>query len=82
MKNFTNVKSRTPAEIVIPELEDAIARGETGKFGLKWTEQEEAILEKYYGRVETKKLLPHLPGKTINQIHAKAARIGVAGRKP
>lgn len=63
--------------ILIPDLEEAIARGDTGKFGHFWSEREEAVLKTYYGRVDTKILKKYLPRKTIGQIQSKASRMGI-----
>lgn len=68
--------------ILIPELEEAIEQGKTGKFGRGWSDKEIAILQKYYGRVDTALILPYLPGRTVSQIQNKAGRLGISGRKP
>lgn len=75
-----STQMRTPDTTLIPELEEAIAQGNTGKFGTFWSKKEEEILENYYGRVDTRLLLKHLPGKTKAQIQSKAARMGITNR--
>ncbi len=67
--------------IVIPELE---SYREAGRLyignGKVWTEEEEAIMKKYYGFAPVKELLKFLPGRTHSQVMSKAQRLNLTTR--
>jgi hypothetical protein len=68
----------TERRIVIPEFEDWIeTHGESFR---PWTQEEEEVLEAYYGRVPTRMLKEKLD-RSIKAINEKARRMGIqAGR--
>lgn len=64
-------------ELVIPELESA-----PPPRNRPWSVQEEEILQRYYMRVSTKKLVEYYrknfpPGRTISSIRSKARDMGL-----
>jgi hypothetical protein len=67
-------------EIIIPELEEEVKRNH-GKTvnggGLNWTEKEEKILKRYYGKVNLYILMKHLPGRTRSSVSSKARTMGI-----
>jgi len=64
------------SELIIPELEEALQNYKPRE----WTAEEDAIMEKYYGRVPRDLLLKHLPGREWHQIQNKASREGLTNR--
>jgi hypothetical protein len=77
----TQMRAGDEFTILIPELEEAMEQGKTGKFGRSWSDGEKSILKKYYGKVDTALILPHLPKRTIGQVQNQAGRMGLTGRK-
>ena len=61
----------------IPELDEIETRGKGFRF---WTEHEEAILARYYGKVPTSELAKHLPGRSTSAIGIHAGRMGISWR--
>lgn len=61
-------------EFCVPELDALIEEGVT--VTVPWTEREEAILSKYYGRVPTKDLCKAI-NKSSDSVLAKARRMGI-----
>ena len=57
-------------EIIIPELEESEPPIRY------WTEREEAILRKYYGKADTKKIAEYL-GRTIRAVKHKVINMGL-----
>lgn len=53
-------------EIIIPELEDAPP---TRQY---WTEEEDAILRKYYGKADARSIAKHL-GRTVRGVQNRAS---------
>lgn len=57
-------------EIVIPELEDSEP---IRRF---WTEEEDAILRKYYGRVKAERIAEHLK-RSKRAVQNRASELGI-----
>jgi len=57
-------------EITIPELEDSPPTRRM------WTEREESVLRKYYGRTDTRKIADYL-GRSTDAVHGKAQNLGL-----
>jgi hypothetical protein len=73
-------------EIFIDELEvlmreDPMQTQKCGAGGKLWSRREMAILTKYYGYVKTRDLIPYMENRNLNQIHAKALRMGLSTNK-
>lgn len=64
---------RTPDTIIIPELEEAMARFQPHKHS--WSDTEIATLKKYYGRVPITLLESTLHRKST-KIHEKVVELG------
>jgi hypothetical protein len=60
-------------EIVIPELEDSNPRKRY------WTDEEDAILRKYYGKAELSKISEYLK-RTKRAIENRASVLGITHR--
>jgi len=76
-----DAKSVPHGTIVIPELEPYRIAGRVyiGN-GREWSEEEEAILQKYYGFAPANKIIKFLPGRTRSQLHSKVQRMGLSRR--
>jgi len=63
-------------EFTVDELEQIMQEGAPtrNKF---WSEREDAIVRRYYGKVPTKDLVAHLDGRTMCAIRLRAQRLGV-----
>lgn len=59
--------------IVIPELEEFVGK----QYRPKWSEEEDAVLISYYGRVPTKKIAEHLD-RSHNAVQRRAASLGLS----
>jgi len=64
-------------EFTIDELEQIIENG-TEPLRKHWTDRENAIIYKYYGRVPTIELAKHLPRRNANSIRLRAQSLGVS----
>lgn len=64
--------------IIIPELEEAMRNYQPHY--RPWTLEEEAIMRKYFGKVQPKVLAGHLH-RSKYSIDSKAAIMGLTGRK-
>lgn len=60
-------------DLIIPELEELPDYEPTKRF---WTEEEEAILQKYYSKKGAKALAKYLK-RSVNSIEQKAGQIGL-----
>jgi hypothetical protein len=81
MLHNKNVPHGTENEIIIPELEEAMEKGGVRGSGIPcWTDEEIAILKKYYGYVSKELILKYLPQHNMDAIRSKAARINVTCR--
>jgi len=68
------MKSVTVDRLVIPELEKLaktyVPRG--------WSEKDKMIVRSYWGRIETKDILPHLSRKvSVDSVRGLARRLGL-----
>lgn len=63
-------------DIVIPELEEVYGQVDFRH----WNEEEEAILDKYYGKVPFRILIKYFPDRTPNAVRCKARAIGITLR--
>jgi len=69
MSSRSSVKK---SEIVIPELEDASINFKPRN--IPWSEEEIAILDKYYGKVPLVILSKHLRNRSADSIRVKALK--------
>lgn len=46
---------------------------------MKWSSKEVAVLQKYYGKLQSKQIVELLPNRTVNAIALKAQQIGLKG---
>jgi len=67
-------------QFTVSELEEILESGSRVR-NKGWTSREDAILERYYGRVPTRELVGHLEGRTINAVRLRAQRLGVLFNK-
>lgn len=74
-----STQMRTPNLIVIPELEEAMARYLPRKYS--WTDTEIATLKKYYGRVPITMLESTLHRKST-KIHEKVVELSGTRGEP
>lgn len=74
-----STQMRTADTIVIPELEEAMARYQPHKFA--WSDNDIAILKKYYGRVPVTLLETYLH-RNSGKIHEKVIELGGERGKP
>ena len=59
--------------IIVPELEAMMTGGGTCH---KWSEREDAVMRRYYGRVDTRALAKQL-GRSVSAMYKHAHSIGV-----
>ena len=68
-------------KIIIPELEPYRIAGKVAQGnGMRWTSEEEGIMNQYYGYVSVKLLNKYLPNKSPCSIQNKASRMGLTHR--
>ena len=72
-----STQMHTPDPIIIPELEEAMANF---KPRCGWTENEIAILKRYYGKVPMSALSAQLH-RSIDSIHKYAQMHGIRGNQ-
>lgn len=65
-------------EIVIPELDEIAKTYAPDR--RPWTDDEKAIVAKYYGRVPPPALMKYLPDRSCDAVRIKAAAIGMRRR--
>jgi hypothetical protein len=57
----------------IPELEAEAQR----QAAFVWSEEEDAILKRYYLKVAASRIVPFIPGKTVDMIHRRAEKLSL-----
>ncbi len=77
MAKRITLAEREATEIIIPELEEKIG---VGLHFPDWTDRDEAILRKYYGRVRIEHLMAYL-NRSRSAVAHKAAELGLQYRR-
>lgn len=69
----------TEEEVSIEELDEWIEQNkDKSRFRKTWTEEEDAVLKKYYESVPLNLLVKHIPGRTEDACRNRAGKLGLS----